>query len=92
MSLMGCASIDRLVEEAMTGKYLHSNFSLPCPPGLDLPPEITKPFTSNNLKVNSAAFTLHTQTSRVMVTMLLPTVCFSLLSSLWTVFIFSLGR
>ncbi|XP_006801172.1 proprotein convertase subtilisin/kexin type 7 isoform X1 [Neolamprologus brichardi] len=40
----------RLVEEAMTGKYLHSNFSLPCPPGLDLPPEITKPFTSNNLK------------------------------------------
>lgn len=89
---MGCASIDRLVEEAMTGKYLHSNFSLPCPPGLDLPPEITKPFTSNNLKVNSAAFTLHTQTSRVMVTMLLPTVCFSLLSSLQTVFIFSLGR
>lgn len=40
----------RLVEEAMSGKYLDSMYSLPCPPGLDLPPEITKPFTSNNLK------------------------------------------
>ncbi|XP_071352182.1 proprotein convertase subtilisin/kexin type 7 isoform X2 [Trachinotus anak] len=49
----------RLVEEAMSGKYLDSSFSLPCPPGLDIPPEIYSPFTSNNLKVNSAA---HTQT------------------------------
>ncbi|XP_040901594.1 proprotein convertase subtilisin/kexin type 7 [Toxotes jaculatrix] len=40
----------RLVEEAMSGKYLDSNFSLPCPPGLDIPPEIINPFTSNNLK------------------------------------------
>ncbi|KAM9358664.1 proprotein convertase subtilisin/kexin type 7 [Symphorus nematophorus] len=40
----------RLVEEAMSGQYLDSNFSLPCPPGLDIPPEIVSPFTSNNLK------------------------------------------
>lgn len=40
----------RLVEEAMSGKYLDSSFSLPCPPGLDIPPEIVSPFTSNNLK------------------------------------------
>ncbi|KAM7413550.1 hypothetical protein PAMA_020767 [Pampus argenteus] len=40
----------RLVEEAMSGKYLESNFSLPCPPGLDIPPEIVSPFSSNNLK------------------------------------------
>ncbi|KAL7851575.1 hypothetical protein AOLI_G00219310 [Acnodon oligacanthus] len=40
----------RLVEEAMNGQYLHSNFSLPCPPGLDIPSEIVSPFTSNSLK------------------------------------------
>ncbi|XP_075956060.1 proprotein convertase subtilisin/kexin type 7 [Anarhichas minor] len=40
----------RLVEEAMSGRYLDSSFSLPCPPGLDIPPEIVSPFTSNNLK------------------------------------------
>ncbi|XP_033487448.2 proprotein convertase subtilisin/kexin type 7 [Epinephelus lanceolatus] len=40
----------RLLEEAMSGKYLDSNFSLPCPPGLDIPPEIISPFTSNSLK------------------------------------------
>ncbi|XP_029301756.1 proprotein convertase subtilisin/kexin type 7 [Cottoperca gobio] len=40
----------RLVEEAMSGKYLDSSFSLPCPPGLDIPPEIVSPFTSNHLK------------------------------------------
>ncbi|XP_067364102.1 proprotein convertase subtilisin/kexin type 7 isoform X2 [Channa argus] len=40
----------RLVEEAMSGKYLDSNFFLPCPPGLDIPPEILSPFTSNSLK------------------------------------------
>ncbi|KAM9853402.1 proprotein convertase subtilisin/kexin type 7 isoform 2-T2 [Aulostomus maculatus] len=39
-----------LVEDAMSGKYLDSNFSLPCPPGLDIPPEIVSPFTSNSLK------------------------------------------
>ncbi len=52
--LIGRALIDRLVEDAMSGKYLDSNFSLPCPPGLDIPPEIISPFTSNNLKVNCA--------------------------------------
>ncbi|XP_056297389.1 proprotein convertase subtilisin/kexin type 7 isoform X1 [Pseudoliparis swirei] len=40
----------RLVEEAMSGRYLDSSFSLPCPPGLDIPPELVRPFTSNNLK------------------------------------------
>ncbi|MED6243992.1 Proprotein convertase subtilisin/kexin type 7 [Ataeniobius toweri] len=40
----------KLVEEAMSGKHLESSFSLPCPPGLDIPPEIVSPFTSNNLK------------------------------------------
>ncbi|XP_074536541.1 proprotein convertase subtilisin/kexin type 7 [Halichoeres trimaculatus] len=40
----------KLVEEAMSGKYLDSNFSLPCPPGLDIPSEIISPFTSNSLK------------------------------------------
>ncbi|XP_011481371.1 proprotein convertase subtilisin/kexin type 7 [Oryzias latipes] len=39
-----------LVKEAMSGKYLDSNFSLPCPPGLDIPSEIIRPFTSNSLK------------------------------------------
>lgn len=39
-----------LVEDAMSGKYLDSSFSLPCPPGLDIPPEIVSPFTSNHLK------------------------------------------
>ncbi|KAM8905022.1 proprotein convertase subtilisin/kexin type 7 isoform 1-T2 [Spinachia spinachia] len=40
----------RLVEEAMGGDYLDSSFSLPCPPGLDIPLEILRPFSSNNLK------------------------------------------
>ncbi|XP_041658273.1 proprotein convertase subtilisin/kexin type 7 [Cheilinus undulatus] len=40
----------KLVEEAMSGKYLDSSFSLPCPPGLNIPPEIVNPFTSNSLK------------------------------------------
>ncbi|KAM3615600.1 uncharacterized protein V6R79_004851 [Siganus canaliculatus] len=40
----------RLVEDAMSGTYLDSDFSLPCPPGLDIPPEVISPFTSNNLK------------------------------------------
>lgn len=51
-SLIGYALIDRLVQEAMSGRFLDSNFSLPCPPGLDIPPEVISPFTSNNLKVN----------------------------------------
>ncbi|KAI1893277.1 hypothetical protein AGOR_G00122050 [Albula goreensis] len=40
----------RLVEDAMGGQYLDSNFSLPCPPGLDIPPEMVSPLTSNSLK------------------------------------------
>ncbi|XP_059187797.1 proprotein convertase subtilisin/kexin type 7 [Centropristis striata] len=40
----------RLVVDAMSGKYLDSSFSLPCPPGLDIPSEIINPFTSNSLK------------------------------------------
>lgn len=46
--------VDRLVQDAMSGKYLDSSFSLPCPPGLRIPPEVLSPFTSNNLKVNCA--------------------------------------
>lgn len=51
-SLIGYVLIGRLVHEAMSGQFLDSNFSLPCPPGLDIPPEVLSPFTSNNLKVN----------------------------------------
>ncbi|XP_019748233.1 proprotein convertase subtilisin/kexin type 7 [Hippocampus comes] len=39
-----------LVKDAMSGKYLHSNFSLPCSPGLDIPSEIISPFTSSSLR------------------------------------------
>lgn len=37
----------------MGGQYLHSGFALPCPPGIDVPPESVSPFTSSNLKVCS---------------------------------------
>uniref|UniRef100_A0A8C6T8S1 Proprotein convertase subtilisin/kexin type 7 n=1 Tax=Neogobius melanostomus TaxID=47308 RepID=A0A8C6T8S1_9GOBI len=40
----------RLVKDAMSGKYLDDSFSPPCPPGLDVPPEIVSPFTSNSLR------------------------------------------
>ncbi|XP_039509969.1 proprotein convertase subtilisin/kexin type 7 isoform X2 [Pimephales promelas] len=40
----------RVVEEAMGGQYLHSGFALPCPPGIDVPPEPVSPFTSSSLK------------------------------------------
>ncbi|TSN21170.1 Proprotein convertase subtilisin/kexin type 7 [Bagarius yarrelli] len=40
-----------LVEEAMGGQFLSSNFSIPCPPGLDIPPEVEIPFTSNSFKI-----------------------------------------
>lgn len=40
----------RRVEEAMSGQFLDNSFSLPCPPGLNVAPEIISPFTSNNLK------------------------------------------
>ncbi|XP_061637522.1 proprotein convertase subtilisin/kexin type 7 isoform X2 [Phyllopteryx taeniolatus] len=39
-----------LVEDAMSGKYLDSNFSLPCSPGLDIPSEIISPFSSCSLR------------------------------------------
>ncbi|XP_062408367.1 proprotein convertase subtilisin/kexin type 7-like [Sardina pilchardus] len=39
-----------LVEEAMSGQFLDSNFSMPCPPGLDIAPEKVNPLTSNSLK------------------------------------------
>uniref|UniRef100_A0A9J7YNS4 Proprotein convertase subtilisin/kexin type 7 n=1 Tax=Cyprinus carpio carpio TaxID=630221 RepID=A0A9J7YNS4_CYPCA len=35
---------------AMGGQYLDSSFALPCPPGIDVPPEIVSPFTSSSLK------------------------------------------
>lgn len=40
----------RVVEDAMGGQYLNSSFALPCPPGIDVPPEIVSPFTSSSLK------------------------------------------
>ncbi|XP_077080835.1 proprotein convertase subtilisin/kexin type 7-like isoform X3 [Siphateles boraxobius] len=40
----------RVVEDAMSGQYLTSSFALPCPPGIDVPPEIVSPFTSSSLK------------------------------------------
>nr|XP_046171237.1 proprotein convertase subtilisin/kexin type 7-like isoform X1 [Oncorhynchus gorbuscha]XP_046171239.1 proprotein convertase subtilisin/kexin type 7-like isoform X1 [Oncorhynchus gorbuscha]XP_046171240.1 proprotein convertase subtilisin/kexin type 7-like isoform X1 [Oncorhynchus gorbuscha] len=39
-----------VVEEAMGGQYLDSSFSLPCPAGMDIPPETVSPFTSSSLK------------------------------------------
>ncbi|XP_075028929.1 proprotein convertase subtilisin/kexin type 7 isoform X2 [Calonectris borealis] len=40
----------RLLEEAMSGQYLSSDFSLPCPPGLDIPEEQHYTITANTLK------------------------------------------
>lgn len=40
----------RLLEEAMSGQYLDSNFSLPCPPGLEIPEEQHYTVTANTLK------------------------------------------
>ncbi|XP_055963497.1 proprotein convertase subtilisin/kexin type 7 isoform X2 [Sorex fumeus] len=39
-----------LLENAMSGKYLHDGFSLPCPPGLEIPPEDGHTLTPNTLK------------------------------------------
>lgn len=44
--------IGRVVEDAISGRYLNNSFSLPCPPGMDVPPEVFSPFTTNNLKVS----------------------------------------
>lgn len=51
--LSGGCDGGRVVAEAMSGRYLDKSFSLPCPPGLDVPPEVFSPFTSNNLKVRA---------------------------------------
>ncbi|XP_042329900.1 proprotein convertase subtilisin/kexin type 7 [Sceloporus undulatus] len=40
----------RLLEEAMSGRYLDSSFSLPCPPGLQIPEEEVYTITTNTLK------------------------------------------
>ncbi|KAL4647382.1 proprotein convertase subtilisin/kexin type 7 [Arapaima gigas] len=40
----------RIVEDAMGGQYLNSSYTLPCPPGLDIPPETFSPLTTNILK------------------------------------------
>ncbi|XP_053222261.1 proprotein convertase subtilisin/kexin type 7 isoform X1 [Podarcis raffonei] len=40
----------RLVEEAMSGRYLDSDFSLPCPPGLQIPEQEPYTITTNTLK------------------------------------------
>lgn len=45
----------RLLEEAMSGQYLSSDFSLPCPPGLDIPEEQRYTITANTLKVSLPA-------------------------------------
>ncbi|KAF0030726.1 hypothetical protein F2P81_017457 [Scophthalmus maximus] len=50
MSFSEVKDRQKLVEEAMSGEFLDGSFSLPCPPGLDIPPEIVSPFTSNNLR------------------------------------------
>ncbi|XP_012665031.1 proprotein convertase subtilisin/kexin type 7 isoform X2 [Otolemur garnettii] len=40
----------RLLESAMSGKYLHDGFTLPCPPGLKIPEEDGYTITPNTLK------------------------------------------
>uniref|UniRef100_A0A8D0E9B7 Proprotein convertase subtilisin/kexin type 7 n=1 Tax=Salvator merianae TaxID=96440 RepID=A0A8D0E9B7_SALMN len=40
----------RLLEEAMSGQYLNGNFSLPCPPGLQIPEQEFYTITTNMLK------------------------------------------
>ncbi|XP_051494420.1 proprotein convertase subtilisin/kexin type 7 isoform X3 [Apus apus] len=45
-----CSVAARLLEEAMSGRYLSSDFSLPCPPGLEIPEEQHYTITANTLK------------------------------------------
>lgn len=40
----------RLLEEAMSGQYLNNDFSLPCPPGLEIPEQQHYTITANTLK------------------------------------------
>lgn len=37
----------------MSGKYLHDGFTLPCPPGLNIPDENGYTITPNTLKVRA---------------------------------------
>lgn len=39
----------------MSGQYLRGDFSLPCPPGLDIPEEQRYTITANTLKVSLPA-------------------------------------
>lgn len=50
--------LHRLLDDAMSGKYLHDNFTLPCPPGLRIPEEVGYTITPNTLKVLELSLTL----------------------------------
>ncbi|XP_027713290.1 proprotein convertase subtilisin/kexin type 7 isoform X1 [Vombatus ursinus] len=49
-SLTDIGERQRQLEDAMSGKYLHDGFSLPCPPGLEIPEEEGYTMTPNTLK------------------------------------------
>ncbi|XP_074072858.1 proprotein convertase subtilisin/kexin type 7 [Macrotis lagotis] len=49
-SLTDIQERQRQLEDAMSGKYLHDGFSLPCPPGLEIPEEVGYTMTPNTLK------------------------------------------
>ncbi|XP_043852862.1 proprotein convertase subtilisin/kexin type 7 isoform X2 [Dromiciops gliroides] len=49
-SLADIRERQRQLEDAMSGKYLHDGFSLPCPPGLEIPEEEGYTMTPNTLK------------------------------------------
>lgn len=50
--------LHRLLDDAMSGKYLHDGFTLPCPPGLRIPEEVGYTITPNTLKVLELSLTL----------------------------------
>lgn len=43
--------LHRLLEDAMSGEFLHDGFALPCPPGLQIPEEDGSALSPNTLKV-----------------------------------------
>lgn len=52
LAVYPCLFLSRsLLESAMSGKYLHDDFTLPCPPGLKIPEEDGYTITPNTLKV-----------------------------------------
>lgn len=55
--------LHRLLEGAMSGKYLQDGFTLPCPPGLKIPEEDGYTITPNTLKVLEPRLTLQTSRS-----------------------------